>query len=146
MTSHAAEPARSVRDAMVTVPWTHDVGLTVAGAHEAFTDSHVHMLLLTDGGRLRGTLVRADLGAATDPARPALELATLAGRTVHPEHGRDDVLALMRQRETRRLAVVDDDGMLVGLLCLKRTFDGFCSDADVRARALDHGGVHRIGR
>ena len=50
----------------------------------------------------------------------------------------------MREQGTRRLAVVDDDGDLLGLLCLKRTLDGFCSDADVRARALEHGGLHQI--
>jgi hypothetical protein len=52
----------------------------------------------------------------------------------------------MRAQSTRRLAVVDGTGRLVGLLCLKRTLDGFCSDADVRARAVERGGVHQIGR
>lgn len=36
---------------------------------------------------------------------------------------------------SRRLAVIDDHGMLLGLLCLKRTGLGFCSDTDVQARA-----------
>lgn len=144
MTSAGTVP--TVREAMVTVPWTHGVDLTVAGAYDAFTDSHVHMLLLTGGdGVLRGTLLRADLHAAADPGLPALELATLAGRTVGPEVGRDDVLELMRERDVRRLAVVDDAGVLLGLLCLKRTRDGFCSDADVRARALDPA-VRQTGR
>jgi hypothetical protein len=35
----------------------------------------------------------------------------------------------------RRLAVVDRAGTLLGLLCLKRTGDGFCSDRDVASRA-----------
>lgn len=35
----------------------------------------------------------------------------------------------------RRRAVIDDRGLLLGLLCLKHTGLGFCSDADVRARA-----------
>jgi hypothetical protein len=34
----------------------------------------------------------------------------------------------------RRLAVVDGQGSLLGLLCLKRHLGGFCSDADVAAR------------
>ncbi len=34
----------------------------------------------------------------------------------------------------RRLAVVGSDGRFLGLLCLKRTHQGFCSDLDVRAR------------
>jgi predicted transcriptional regulator len=131
---------------MVTTPWTHGHDLTVAGAHEAFTDSHVHMLLLTRDGVLRGTLLRDDLSSATDAAASALDAATLAGRTIGPEHDLQDALELMRRRGTRRLAVVDGTGRLVGLLCLKRTLDGFCSDDDVRARAVERSGVHQIGR
>ncbi|MDP3966681.1 MAG: hypothetical protein Q8Q02_00245 [Nocardioides sp.] len=42
----------------------------------------------------------------------------------------------MRARQQRRLAVVDDDGLLVGLVCLKARGTGFCSNADVTTRAL----------
>jgi CBS domain-containing protein len=135
----------TVSDAMVTVPWTHGCDLSVAGALAAFGDAHVHMLLLTDDGMLRGTLVRGDLDAA-DPGRPALDASTLTDRTVGPEHPVDDALVLMRAEGTRRLAVVDADGRLQGLLCLKRTLDGFCSDADVAARAVERDGLHQIGR
>lgn len=134
----------TVAAAMVTAPWTHGCDLTVAGAREAFADAHVHMLLLTDSGVLQGTLLRDDLAAATEAARPALVLAPLAGRTVAPDRPVEEALALMREQGTRRLAVVDAGGHLLGLLCLKRTLDGFCSDADVRARALEHGGLHQI--
>jgi predicted transcriptional regulator len=138
-------PARAVEDAMVTAPWTHEVATTVGQALDAFTDSHVHMLLLVHDGVLHGTVVRDDLVGTADPGGPALELATLVDRTVHPGHDLDAAMRLMREQGSRRLAVVDDDRRLVGLLCLKRTLDGFCSDADVDARALERGGVHRIG-
>ena len=36
----------------------------------------------------------------------------------------------------RRAAVTSADGQLLGLLCLKASQAGFCSDQDVRARAL----------
>jgi hypothetical protein len=36
----------------------------------------------------------------------------------------------------RRAAVTSADGRLLGLLCLKASQAGFCSDHDVRARAL----------
>jgi len=36
----------------------------------------------------------------------------------------------------RRAAVTSADGRLLGLLCLKASQAGFCSDQDVRARAL----------
>jgi hypothetical protein len=37
----------------------------------------------------------------------------------------------------RRTAVISADGRLLGLLCLKARGTGFCSDGDVRARALE---------
>ena len=36
----------------------------------------------------------------------------------------------------RRAAVTSADGRLLGLLCLKASRAGFCSDQDVHARAL----------
>jgi CBS domain-containing protein len=146
MTDLPAQPVRTASDAMVTQPWTHGTATTVAQAHEAFTDSHVHMLLLTDGDELRGTLVRDDLAGDLDPEAPALDAATLRGRTVRAGQDLEEALQAMRHRGTRRLAVVADDGRLLGLLCLKRTLDGFCSDDDVRSRALEHGRLHRLGR
>jgi CBS domain-containing protein len=136
----------TVADVMVTIPWTHGVDLSVAQAREAFTDSHVHMLLLTDDGLLRGALLREDLVADLDPDLPALRVAALSGRTVHPDTPLERAVELVQQRGSRRLAVVDDDRRLVGLLCLKKSLDGFCSDADVRSRAREHGGLRRLGR
>lgn len=37
----------------------------------------------------------------------------------------------------RRLAVVDADNRLLGLLCLKRDLSGFCTDSGFNARAQD---------
>ena len=45
------------------------------------------------------------------------------------------VQELLIERGLRRLAVVDRDGTLLGLMCLKRTRTGFCSDEDVASRA-----------
>jgi CBS domain-containing protein len=136
----------AVADAMVTRPWTHGADLDVAAAREAFTDSHVHMLLLTERGVLRGTLVREDLSPRLDPDLPALEVALLAGRTAAPDASLGDAVAFMRRHGSRRLAVVDADLRLLGLLCLKKSLDGFCSDADVRSRAFEHGRLDGLSR
>jgi hypothetical protein len=40
----------------------------------------------------------------------------------------------------RRAAVTSADGRLLGLLCLKASQTGFCSEQDVRARALGKAG------
>jgi hypothetical protein len=37
----------------------------------------------------------------------------------------------------RRLAVIDAQQRLLGLLCLKRTRDGFCSEQDLQSRQAE---------
>lgn len=94
---------------------------------------HVHAALLVDGPRLAAVVVRDDLLAAGDDD-PALDLGTLVGRTVRsgtPLAVAQEQLVATGQR---RIAVVDADGGLVGLLCRKRRGDGWCTDAGVAAR------------
>jgi hypothetical protein len=62
-------------------------------------------------------------------------IASLEGRTIHPTATVPEALDTMKRTERRRLAVVGDDGALLGLLCVKASGRGFCSDADVRNRA-----------
>jgi CBS domain-containing protein len=135
--SGASWGVRTVRDAVVRLPKTLPVDTPVAVARACFADDHVHMLLLTEGGRLRGTLVRDDLPAHLDGAGPALAHARLDGRIAPAGLSAAAARQLMLVRGIRRLAVVDADGTLIGLLCLKRRRTGFCSDADVAARAAD---------
>ncbi len=109
-----------------------------------FDSSHVHMVLLTGSGRvgdrLLGTLVRGDLPSAgaepSDPDAPgsALAHARLEGRTVRAAVAAEDARRAMQASGDRRLAVVEDDGRLLGLLCLKLSGDGFCTDAGVAER------------
>jgi hypothetical protein len=77
---------------------------------------------------------REDLVGA-GPEAPIWPLGRLGERVV----GVDDDLAVvsreMRERGRRRVAVVDCDGRLAGLLCRKRSGQGFCSDEGVAARA-----------
>jgi hypothetical protein len=93
--------------------------------------------LITTSGGLLGTLVRADLAAHGDDAMPALSRSRLAGRTVAVGEPAEQVRLRLIKQAQRRLAVLDKTGMLVGLVCLKRKLTGFCSDADVAARAAE---------
>lgn len=125
----------TVADAMITIPQISGVGITVADARHALADTHVHMLLLTRDGVLHGTLVREDLRPELDPRRPAVALALLTGRTIGPDRSLDEARRLIDQQMSRRLAVTDRAGMLLGLLCLNRTRQRYCTEADVLARA-----------
>ena len=132
---HRPRPVVDVRvaDAMVTCPKTHapEAGLDEIGA--LFEDDHVHMALIVGAeGLLLTTIERPDLAAAS--SGPARALGTLAGRTVPPSAALAATTARLLASKRRRLAVVDDSGRLLGLLCLKRDGSGYCSDEGIRAR------------
>lgn len=143
----------TVADVMVTTPRTMPSGTTIGDVLAVLDDDHVHMVLLTEGPTLRGTIERGDVPAelwavrgTTDTALglPALRFSSLAGRTVPPAMAASKARHLMMARGSRRSAVVDAGGALVGLLCLKRRLTGFCSDADVAARAAERSQHARV--
>jgi hypothetical protein len=135
--------SQDVLDVVIRLPKTMGPRATVTQARAAFADDHVHMLLLTEGGLLLGTLVAQDLpGSGADDAR-ASDYASLAGRTVMPHLPAEEARRLLHSTGQRRRAVVDDSGRLLGLLCLKRRFTGFCSDDDVAARASERSGARQ---
>jgi CBS domain-containing protein len=123
------------RNFMISTPKTLPAHASVEDARAVLADDHVHMVLLTDGDKLRGTLVRADLPSAGSGHEPALRWAVLRDRTVPPTTPAAVVQAMLIRNKMRRLVVVDADRTLLGLVCLKRSRSGFCSDADVYARA-----------
>lgn len=146
---------KTVGQVMVTHPKSLPVDATVGEVLDVFDDDHVHMVLLVEGAILRGTLERQDFPADLWSAsardrrrmdRPALILASLSGRTVSPTMPVLAARELLLARRSRRSAVVDERGALVGLLCLKRRLTGFCSDADVAARAAERVGHGMPGR
>lgn len=125
----------TVAEVMVTQPKTLPADASIADAQTAFEDDHVVMLLLTSGRALLGTLLREDLPADASPCGPALPLAHVDGRTVAPTEDADAAQRRLLENGTRRLAVISNDGELLGLMCLKRRRNGFCSDAGIAARA-----------
>jgi CBS domain-containing protein len=83
---------------------------------------------VADEGRYVGSLTPEDVGGAADPARPAVEVAQ-AGPTVSPAapatEGRD--LALLT--DSRRVPVVDDEGILLGVVAVTGDMQSFCGTA-----------------
>lgn len=122
-------------DIMIRQPKVLAADALVGDVRVQLRDDHVHMALLTEGGRLVGTLVAADLSPGLDDMAPALPFARLDARTVPSTHPAREVYIQLRSQGQRRLAVTTEDGTLVGLICLKRHLSGFCADHDVDARA-----------
>jgi hypothetical protein len=125
-----------VSEVAVTCPRIHPSTATVGDMRELFLDDHIHMALIVDEGRLVAAVQRGDLGPGLADRVPARLIGTLVGRTVQPWVSSSVTLASMKATRTRRLAVTGEDGSLLGLLCLKSTGRGFCSDADVAGRRL----------
>lgn len=132
------ETETTVGEVMLRDPKTLPADASIAQASAALGNDHVHLVLLLEGNTLIGTLTRADIptqATVEETAGPALPWSRLEGRTVLPEVPAQVVQDLLTEQGTRRLAVVDGDGSLLGLVCLKRRRTGFCSDAGVEARA-----------
>ncbi len=122
-----------VGDAMITAPTTCALELTVADARELLLDDHVHAVLVVDRGVLVAVVERTDLVGAPAGAAAA-GYGRLAGRTVGAHVDVGAARSRMSAGGRRRLAVVDDAGQLLGLLCLRRSGQGFCTDDGVAAR------------
>jgi CBS-domain-containing membrane protein len=134
-----AAVVRLVVDVMVTSPKVHEPVTTVGEIRALFEDEHVHLaLVVTVQQRLVTTIGRADL-PGTAPSLPAADVGTVAGRTVAPTTPLDTATGLLRTTRRRRLAVTDDADRLLGLLCLKRDGNGFCTDEGIRAQAARRG-------
>jgi len=123
-----------VGEVMLRHPKTLPADASLGEARAALSNDHVHVVLLTEGTQLVGTLTRTDL-PPMGTLGPALPWSKLAGRTVEPGTATSAVYDLLIDQEGRRLAVVAADGSLLGLMCLKQRKSGFCSNADVDSRA-----------
>lgn len=124
-----------VADAMISCPKTHNPNTAAEEIRALFENEHVHMaLIVATDRRLVTTIERRDLPASSPALSLAAELGTLTGRTARPTQPLDAITAALVRERRRRLAVVDESGRLLGLLCLKKDGTGYCSDDNVRER------------
>ena len=140
MPTLAAPPVATravVADAMVTDVKLSRADFTVGEARALFADAHVHAALIVDDGVLLAVVDRADVTDDLPDHHPAARVGGLGARTVVCDADLDQAWRWMLDAERRRLAVVGPDGDLRGLLCLKRTRRGFCSNRDGHRRTAD---------
>jgi len=131
------EGLRTAAEAMLTTPARHPLSATVREIRDFFRDDHVHAaLIVSPAGHLEAVVERDDIAACQAPGAAAAPLGRLAGRTIPAGASLAEVHRTMTATGRRRAAVTSADGRLLGLLCLKASQAGFCSDQDVRARAL----------
>jgi CBS domain-containing protein len=131
----AAQAPRTVADAMIPAPKISGPEATVRDVKALLENDRVHAVLIAHRGMLLAVVERSDLDRSTSDEASALSVGRLLGRVVAGDHSLQAAHRLMTGSGRRRLAVVDEDGRLVGLLCLKRDGRGFCSSADLQSRA-----------
>lgn len=143
-TQHPAEP--TVADAMLNSATLSGPACTVGDLRTLFKDDHIHAAVVVDQGRLVTVVERSDLTPQLDHAVPAAALGHLRGRVLSPDVPLEQARLRMLEAGLRRLAIIDDQGRYRGLLCLKRSGTGFCSDQDVRTRTADRRASGRTDR
>jgi len=133
------EVSCTAAEAMLTNPVRHPLSVTVAEIRDFFRDHHVHAaLIVSPAGYLEAVVERDDIAYCQALDTAAAPLGRLAGRTVPAGASLAEVHHAMTATGRRRAAVTSADGRLLGLLCMKASQTGFCSEQDVRARALDN--------
>jgi CBS domain-containing protein len=131
------EDMGTAAEAMLTTPVRHPLSATVGEIRDYFRDDHVHAaLIVSPAGYLEAVVERDDIAGCHAPDAAAAPLGRLEGRTVAAGASVAEVRRAMTAAGRRRVAVTGADGRLLGLLCLKASRAGFCSDQDVRARGL----------
>jgi CBS domain-containing protein len=129
----------TARDISIRTPCVLPADCSVADVRTHLVRDHVHLALLVDpAGRLVGTLTRDDIDGV-DGARPAAGHGRLEDRVVPPEMTESEVRERLARLGVRRAAVVDEDGRLVGLVCAKRSGNGYCTDDGIAQRRLERG-------
>jgi CBS domain-containing protein len=140
------EIVRTAAEAMLTTPVRHPLSATVGELRDFFRDDHVHAaLIVSPAGYLEAVVERDDIAGCLTPDAAAAPLGRLAGRTVPAGASLAEAHRAMTAAGRRRAAVTSPDGRLLGLLCLKASRTGFCSDTDVRARARERATAGRAG-
>jgi hypothetical protein len=140
------EVSRTVAEVMLRTPVRHPLSATIGEIEDFFRDDHVHAALIVGpSGYLEAVVERDDITGCQALDAAAAPLGGLTGRTVPPGASLVEVRRAMTAAGRRRAAVISADGGLLGLLCLKASRAGFCSDQDVRARGLGEAGPAAVG-
>src|SRR5881275_2080470 len=114
--------AKSVQKLMTSNPCSIDSDKSVAYAAKMMRDEDVGLAPIVEGNRLVGTVTDRDIAIRVvaegkDPESTKVgEIASTDLVTVDPQQDLDEALRLMAQHKVRRLAVVEEDGRLVGVL------------------------------
>jgi len=116
--------ARVAADLMLRDPKTLMGHASVAEVRAQLADPKVQMVLLVDHGRFLGALTSIPPEAAGD--EQALAYADPSPETISPAASAGEAFERAAASPHRRVIVLDEEGGLLGLLCLNKTRTHFC--------------------
>jgi CBS domain-containing protein len=114
--------AKTVREVMTDDPCAIEADKPVAYAAKMLRDEDVGLAPIVEGKKLVGTLTDRDIAIKVvaegkDPESTTVrEVATTRLVTIDPDESLDEAMRLMAEHQVRRLPVVEEDGMLAGVV------------------------------
>jgi CBS domain-containing protein len=112
----------SIKDVMTSNPCTIDAGQSVAYAAKMMREEDVGLAPIVEGDKLIGMLTDRDIairvvaeGRSPDQVKVA-DVASKQVVTIDPQQDLEEALRIMGKHQVRRLAVVEEDGKLVGVV------------------------------
>ena len=114
--------AKSIRDAMTTMPASLPANSTVADAAQQMRDLDIGDVLVVQGGMLAGIVTDRDLvvraiAEGRDATSTLGDIVSSQVVCITPTDSADDAIRLMRDRALRRVPVVEN-GRPVGIVSL----------------------------
>jgi CBS domain-containing protein len=113
---------QSIRDVMTSNPNTIDAEKPVAYAAKMMKEEDVGLAPIVEGDKLVGMLTDRDIairivaeGRNPDQVK-VRDVASKQVVTIDPQQDLDEALRIMAKHQVRRLAVVEKDGRLVGVV------------------------------
>jgi CBS domain-containing protein len=113
---------QSIKDVMTSNPCTIDAGKSVAYAAKMMREEDVGLAPIVEGDKLIGMLTDRDIAirvVAEGKNPDQVKVADVASKqvvTIDPQQDLEDALRIMAKHQVRRLAVVEEDGKLVGVV------------------------------
>jgi CBS domain-containing protein len=117
-------PGQTAADLMLRDPKTLPIDATVRDVRAVLDDPKVQMVLLADGASFGAGIT--ELPNDADPGAPARAFASPDVETMSPDDPAGEAFDRTNASPHRRVVVVDDDGKLLGLLCLNAARTHFC--------------------
>jgi CBS domain-containing protein len=131
--------ADTIRDVMTEDPTTVEASATLREAAELMAREDIGDVLVVENGELQGIVTDRDIvvkgiAEGKDPEDTSVrEVAATDPATVGPDDSVDDAIKLVKEKDVRRIPVVED-GKPVGILSLgdlARVADGESALADI---------------